>query len=108
MLRVARKFANTSSLVRDFVFSSLSLDAFFFYASLTKCGPLGSKEIGREKFPIDGAPGAVLFGSFFFPFREENEFERNWYLARFCFILRRTRRMALTFPYSFLFFFQTQ
>ena len=67
MLRVARKFANTSSLVRDFVFSSLSLDAFFFYASLTKCGPLGSKEIGREKFPIDGAPGAVLFWFFFFP-----------------------------------------
>ena len=38
MLRVARKFANTSSLVRDFVFSSLSLDAFFFMRLLPNVG----------------------------------------------------------------------
>lgn len=40
----------------------------------------------KRKISNRRRPGAVLFGSFFFPFREENEFERNWLsLARFCF-----------------------
>ena len=91
MLRVARKFANTtSSLVRAFVFSPSLENAFlsfFFFPSRPPSRNAGSKENGRENFQST-APARFWF--FFFAVLGVVR-TQNRSLARFCFLSSSSR-----------------